>query len=124
MSNASDRVGMTPKKARAALERLGKWRSIYAGWQLGTRKKGDPENEAVRDAAEGRLIARVEMSAMTALLIEKGVFSHDEFYAQVGVEAEALCKTLEKKFPGIHATDVGMAFDPRVAPATMAGWKP
>lgn len=29
-----------------------KWRSLFAGWQLGTRPKGDPESDAVRDHRE------------------------------------------------------------------------
>jgi hypothetical protein len=32
-----------------ALQKLAKWRLIFAGWQLGTRLKGDPECDAVRD---------------------------------------------------------------------------
>ena len=35
-----------------ACNRLTKWRSVFAGWQLGTRAKGDPECDAVRDHRE------------------------------------------------------------------------
>lgn len=31
------------------LQRLGKWRTVFASWQLGTRSKNDPEAQAVRD---------------------------------------------------------------------------
>ena len=53
----------------AALNRLCKWRAIFAGWQLGTRAKGDPESDAVRDHREVTILLRAEASAMTGLLL-------------------------------------------------------
>lgn len=69
------------------VNRLAKWRTVFAGWQLGTRPKSDQECQAVRDAAEARLIMRAELSGITALLIAKGVFTAEEFGAQLNVEA-------------------------------------
>jgi hypothetical protein len=40
----------------SALERLAKWRTLFAGWQLGTRPKGEPESDAVRDHREATLM--------------------------------------------------------------------
>jgi hypothetical protein len=36
------------RRTNAALNVLAKWRGLFAGWQLGTRPKGDPESDAVR----------------------------------------------------------------------------
>jgi hypothetical protein len=58
-----------------ALNILTKWRTIFAGWQLGTRPKGDPECDAVRDHRELSMILRAEVTAFTGLLREKGVFT-------------------------------------------------
>lgn len=35
-----------------ALNILTKWRVLFTGWQLGTRPKGDPEGDAVREHRE------------------------------------------------------------------------
>src|SRR5258707_10424244 len=59
----------------AALNRLTKWRTHYAGWQLGTRAKGDPESDAVRDHRELTMLLRVELTALTGLLMRKGVIA-------------------------------------------------
>lgn len=54
------------------LQKLCKWRSVFAGWQLGTRPDTDAECQAVRDHREVTMLMRAELSALTALLIEKG----------------------------------------------------
>jgi hypothetical protein len=91
-----------------ALQRLCKWRSFYAGWQLGSRPKGDPESDAVRDAVDARLVMRVELNAMGALLIQKGVFTLEEWHRAVEVEAKAMNRALEERYPGVRATDEGI----------------
>lgn len=105
-----------------AMNRLAKWRQVLAGWQLGTRLKGDPECDAVRDTAEARLLLRVEVNAQTALLIKKGVFTTEEFQQQAIEEADHFQRALEQKFPGMRATDDGISYDKR-AVETMKGWK-
>lgn len=99
---------------------LAKWRLVLAGWQLGTRAKGDPESDAVRDAAEARLILRVEVTAITRLLIEKGVFTAEEFTAAVQDEARLLNEAYARKFPGFRATPNGITLDLPEAAQTMA----
>ena len=106
-----------------ALNRLAKWRAFFAGWQLGTRPMGDPESDAVRDHREATLLMRAEMNAFVVLLVEKGVFSIEEFQRTVGQEADLLADALADRFPGVKATDEGLAFDARAAD-TMRGWKP
>jgi hypothetical protein len=99
----------------ASLNRLTKWRTVLAGWQLGTRPKGDPESDAVRDSWEAQLILRTEVTALVALLIEKQVFSRIEWEKQVAFEAEELQRALERRFVGVQATDSGLIIHPEAA---------
>jgi hypothetical protein len=106
------------------IQRLCKWRSIFAGWQLGTRSNSDPECQAVRDHREVTMILRAEVNALTHLLANKSrTFTIQEFGSQVQKEAEWLCSEYEKRFPGCRASDEGMVFDSR-AVETMKNWKP
>lgn len=106
--------------ARQKIERLGKWRTVLAGWQLGTRPKGDPESDAVRDHREQSLMLRAEVSALTMLLIAKGVFTAEELTEQLGVEADAYSEMLERRFPGFIATEHGISIDVVEGGETMA----
>jgi hypothetical protein len=106
------------------IERLGKWRTVFAGWQLGTRAKGDPEGDAVRDHRELSMGLRAGENALTALLIKKGIFTAEEFTTQMQEEAKYLCEAYERRFPGFKATDDGMSMDIAIARDTMAGWRP
>jgi hypothetical protein len=108
------------------VNRLGKWRTWFAGWQLGTRPLGDPECDAIRDHREATLIQRAELSALVGLLIKKGVFTAEEFTSGLEVEAAALSSALERRWPGVRATDEGLALDVDELRlyGTMNGWKP
>ena len=104
--------------------RVCKWRSVFAGWQLGTRTDTDAESRAVRDHREATLLRRVEGSALVGLLIEKGVFTAREWTEQYIVELEALDDELAKSFPGMTSTDEGIAYQLPEAARTMQGWPP
>lgn len=104
-----------------ALNRLAKWRVLLTGWQVGTRAKGDPEADAVKDHREATLLLRVESSAIANLLIEKKVFTKEEFEDQLVVECDELHKMLERRFPGVSATATGLVFDER-AKDTLKGF--
>lgn len=108
----------------SALNRLCKWRMVFTGWQLGTRAKGDPECDAVRDHRELSIICRAELTALTNLLIAKGVFTAQEHMAAVEAEAELLNKDYQRRFPGFRATDIGMDINTAIAADTMRGWRP
>jgi len=110
-------------RTMAALNILAKWRALFTGWQLGTRPKGDPEGDAVRDHREVTILLRAEMSALTELLIDKGIITQQEFEASLEAEAKHLCADYEKRFPGVEATPDGLSMDRRVLP-WMKGWKP
>lgn len=107
--------------ADRALNRVAKWRGLFAGWQVGTRPKGDPVADAIRDHREATILLRVEVSALVALLVEKGVFDADEWCTQLVVEADALNRMYEEKFPGVRADDNGLIIDRRALP-WMKGW--
>ena len=109
-------------RVQAALNRLAKWRTVFAGWQLGTRDNKDPEAAAVRDAREAQLLLRVEVTALTALLVEKGIIGVGEFEDQLVLECELQNKLLEEKFPGFKAVDDGLIVDPLVAKNTTKDW--
>ena len=97
----------------AALNRLGKWRGIFAGWQLGTRPKGDPECDAVRDHREVTILLRAEMSAMAGVLVRKGVITEAEWVAALEREANDLSRDYSARFPGVTAADDGLVMDLR-----------
>lgn len=106
--------------SRPALEILCKWRSHFAGWQLGTRPKADPECQAVRDHREVTILLRAEVSALTDVLIRKGVITPEEFDAALEREAVALNRDYENRWPGVTARPDGLSFD--LKRITEAGW--
>lgn len=112
------------ERAMAALNRLCKWRTVLAGWQLGTRSTADPESQAVRDHRDQSMILRVEVSALAALLMSKGVFTGDEWAEQLREEADRLSAAYARKFPGMVATDDGIDMFMPEAGETMKGWRP
>ncbi len=114
---------MTERECLERLERLGKWRTLLTGWQLGTRAKGDPEGDAVRDHREATLMLRAESNALLGLLLEKGVLTKEEWWGALGAEADQFCEDLERRFPGVRASEVGLHFDER-ALVWMSKWKP
>jgi hypothetical protein len=111
------------QQADAALNRLTKWRTVLAGWQLGTRAKGDSEADAVRDTRELLLLLRVEVTALYALGLRAGAFTHDEWLQQVTKEAHMLEMAMEQRFPGFKATDEGIEVETATAVVTTKDWR-
>jgi len=107
------------QRVTASLNRLAKWRSRFAGWHLGTRPDTDGPTRAFRDLHEARLLQRAELSAMSRLLQEKGVYTLDEWLSAVATEADALNELLSDRFPGVRATDNGLRLTPGIAATTM-----
>lgn len=105
------------------VNKLCKWRSVFAGWQLGTRPDTDPECQAVRDHREATMLLRAEVNALTAVLIERKLIDQQEFSQQVGIEAAHLDAEYEKKFPGFSTNDHGVNIKLPEALATTKGWK-
>jgi len=109
--------------AESALNRVAKWRVLFTGWQLGTRPKGDPEGDAVRDHREVTILLRAEVSALAQLLAAKGLVTQGEWEDALEAEADALNALFERRFPGVRASEIGLHLDKRVLP-WMKGWKP
>lgn len=101
-----------------ATQRLCKWRTVFVGWMIGSRSAEAPGVKAYRDRADGHLMTRVELNALTALLIAKRVFTVEEFMAQVVTECDHKQKDLEAFFPGYKATDHGISIEVGVANET------
>jgi hypothetical protein len=117
----------TKKELRKILDKLVKWRSLLAGWQLGTRSDQDPECRAVRDHREVTLLLRAEVSALTGLLVKKNIISGQEWLDALYEEAMLLDQDMEKRFPGASTSELGLHFDlTRNAEiqSWMKGWKP
>jgi hypothetical protein len=111
------------KHADRVLQRLCKWRTLFAGWQLGTRTGDDPEAKAVKDHREVTILLRAEVTALTGLMINKGLFTAREFTEALTDEAEKLDRDFTARFPGVRSDDDGLVFDQR-AIETMRGWRP
>lgn len=101
-----------------ATQRLCKWRSVFIGWMMGTMAEGTPGLKAHKDRVDAQIMHRVELNALTALLIKKGVFTVDEFMVQITEECGHKEKEFEAMFPGYRATDIGIAIDPVAAVVT------
>jgi hypothetical protein len=101
-----------------ATNRLCKWRTVLVGWMIGSKHRDEPGVQAHRDAADARLLQRVELNALTALMITKGFFTREEFMAQVVEECGHQERSLEQLFPGYRANDAGISVDPKLATET------
>jgi hypothetical protein len=112
------------KRTLSALNILTKWRAHFAGWQLGTRTKDDPESQAVRDHREVTLLLRAETSALLQVLLRKGLVTEVEFLASLEREANDLNHALEVRWPGVTASEDGLTYNPAKAMEWMKGWKP
>lgn len=110
---------MSDKTLVAALDKLTKWRKFYASWQLGTRPKDDGELKALTHHLELSILLRVEVSAVIALLISKGVFTLDEWHASLEAEAKALDHAYEETYPGWRSTPAGLSMKMPEALETM-----
>ena len=110
---------MSDATLRAALEKLTKWRKFFASWQLGTRADGDGESRAVRNHRELSILLRAEVSALTGLLMRKGVFTQQEWQASLEAEAKALDHAYEETYPGWRSTPDGLSMKMPEALETM-----
>lgn len=106
-------------RLRAAMEKLGKWRGLYAGWWFGTRRLDDSQAQAARDNFDRTIMLRCEMNAFTALCLKHGVFTPEEWQAQLLQEIETMDKALEAKWPGFRTSTDGLVMQPAVAAETM-----
>jgi hypothetical protein len=112
------------EELEAALNKLAKWRSVFTGWQLGTRAIGDAEADALRDHREATILLRAELTAVLQILVRKEICTEDEWMQTLLDEVRRLDRDYERLFPGFKATAEGMDIDLAIAKDTMAGWPP
>lgn len=110
---------MSDKTARAALEKLAKWRKFFASWQLGTTPAADGRYKAVADHREVSILMRADLSAVIALLIRKGTFSQEEFRDALENAAKRLDHDYEERFPGWRSLPDGLHMKMPEAAETM-----
>jgi hypothetical protein len=113
----------TSTSLHEALQKLAKWRAVFAGWQLGTRIKEDPEAQALRDHRELSLLLRVEVNALVRILVDKGLITEQQWINTLEHEAQLYDRDLEERFPGARTSLNGVHFDER-AHVWMKNWKP
>ena len=101
------------------LEILGKWRQAYT---MMARSGFVGTEKFLRDSAEAKLLHRVELSAVCALLLQKKIFTQTELVAQIEVEAEALDVKMQELFPGFRATLEGLVLSNPQAGETIRNW--
>jgi len=99
---------VSDKTLRAALEKLAKWRKFFASWQLGTTQAGDGRYRAVADHRELSILMRAEMTAVTGLLVRKGVFTQAEFAGALERSAKQLDHDYEETYPGWRSLPDGL----------------
>jgi hypothetical protein len=101
--------------------RLAKWRTWLASWQMGTQLDGHGPTKAVKNHHERTILLRAEVNALTALLIDKGVFTERELTEQVILECEMLAEQFSKAYPGVSAAGDGLSYLLPEAGETMRG---
>lgn len=99
-------------RTQRALNLLAKWRSLFAGWQLGTRPLTDP--------------VCAELTALALVLLDKKIITVQEWERYLERAADDLSSTLATRFPGVTANDHGLHIDPLEAQVWMADlhWLP
>lgn len=104
-----------------ALNRVCKWRRVFTGRMFGTRADNDALGVGSNDLQEARIIQRVELTAITGLLLRKKVFTETELAAAIEAEADQLNDDYARKFPGFTAQLDGIHMDTAAASDTMGG---
>lgn len=110
---------MSDKTLLAALDKLAKWRKFFASWQLGTTPAGDGRYRAVADHREATILMRAELTALTGLLISKGVCTQEERDDALEHEAELLDFAYQGRFPGWRSRPDGLSMTFPAAAKTM-----
>ena len=107
--------------------RLAQYARMAASRVLGTRLESNGGFRAIRLLDHGRHIHRAEITAIVSLLIDKGVFTLEEYQGAMKAEMEMLLSDLQQEWPEIVAhpqmTEVkdAKAFAER---AKREGWPP
>lgn len=112
------------RKMHDALNKLAKWRTVFASWQLGTRSREDAECQAVKDHRELSMLTRAEVTAVVSVLINKGLVTREELQSAITQECEFIDKAYEKRFPGFSTSLTGVHIKMPEAAETTKNWRP
>ena len=105
-----------------SMNRVAKWRNILAGRIWGTQPKS-PQTKGRTDIFEKLIILRAEVSALNALLVQKGTYTTEEYMEQIIEECDFIDMSYAQQFPGIRSTENGIEiYDTEKAVETMKGW--
>lgn len=104
-----------------ALNKLAKWRTVFASWQLGTRSSGDPECQAIKDHREVTILMRAEINALTKIILENKICTQEKLQEILLEEAQYLDRSYEKRFPGFSTSFIGVHIDKK-GQETMKNW--
>lgn len=107
-----------------ALNIVTKWRTHFAGWQLGTRSDTDPVAAAVRDHREATIVLRVELNALTHVLLSKDIVTESEWLGAIEAAAKQLNNDYAARWPGVTASETGLHYELPQAMESMKGWLP
>lgn len=116
---------MTPEQKRLAeensrvLNKLCKWRRFFVGWQIGSRLMSDREAAAIANHRELTILLRAEVTALTGMLIRKGVFTAEEYTRALIDEARQLDADYARAYPGFASSENGMTMKMPEAGKTM-----
>jgi hypothetical protein len=99
---------VTQHSVFAALNKVAKWRKFFASWQLGTRPDTDGEYKALAHQNELLIMLRVEATALTDVLLKKGIITQAEWQAALEREARTLDKDYQERFPGFSTSQGGL----------------
>lgn len=111
MTDNEARLERAQRRLAASANRLAKWRSWFAGWQLGTQSEDHGPAKAVRDHREVTMMLRAEVSGLTKILLDKGVVSEVELAETFADEYEMLSADYSRRFDGVEATGQGLTMD-------------
>jgi len=94
----------------AAFSRLRQFARYTVGRVTGTCPPSRGSYRQMLDLAESRHIHRVELNALTGLLIRKGVFTQAEFDQQLEDEALHYEAAVQKQFPEVRPAPDGRSY--------------
>lgn len=107
---------MSAESLNRALQKLTKWRTVFASWQLGTRSDKDGELLAVKNHREATILLRAEVTALTGILLNKGICTEEELQNVLEAEALNLSDSYAGYFLGFTADHQGIRIQmPQVA---------
>jgi hypothetical protein len=104
-------IEVLERKFDDASQKLGKWRSWFAGWQLGTRSDRDAECAAVKDHREITIFLRAEVNALTKVLLDQKVMTLEFWTETLLKEVEDLDHGYSQRFPGVRSSLDGLVYD-------------